>query len=123
MALELTLSNILNLAAIIIIGVSTIYGAKAVKRLYSDEFSATINWMLIIVEALFVMQLIIFLSFYFGVSQQVSTILVLLLTIFVAMLFFFATYKMIQFLEVYTFEHGKISEQSVKGLMKKKNGK
>ena len=37
--------------------------------------------------------------------------------------FFFATYKMIQFLEVYTFEHGKISEQSVKGLMKKKNGK
>lgn len=120
MALELTMTNILNLSAIIIIGVSTIYGAKAVKSLYSDEFSSTINWILIIIEAIFITQLVIFLALYFNIAQDIATIFVLMSTLFIAMLFFFATYKIIQFLEVYTFEKGELSKQSIKELIKKK---
>ncbi len=120
MAIELTPTIVLNLAAILLIGVSTIYGAKTVKSLYSDEFAATINWLLIIVEAIFITQLIIFFTAYFSVDETIATIFVLMSTMFVAMLFFFATYKIIQFLQQYTFEAEELPRQSIEKLMKKK---
>ena len=124
MALELSVTYVLNLAAIIIIGVSTLYGAKTVKKLYSDEFATTINWILIIIEALFLVQLVIFLTFYFGINVSVTTLLVMVSTIFVSMLFFFATYKILHFLEIYTFEApGEIPQQTIEKLMKIKSGK
>ncbi|HZX20490.1 MAG TPA: hypothetical protein VFF13_05745 [archaeon] len=123
MAIDFTLTSIFNVAAIIIIGISAIFGAKAIKKLYSDEFAATINWILIIIEAVFAIQLIIFLTFYFSIDPQVSTIFVLISTLFVAMLLFFGTYKTIQFLQTYAFEKGELSQQSIERLMKKKTEK
>ena len=91
------------------------------KKLYNDEFAATINWLLIIVETIFVIHLVIFFSAYFRVGQALATLFVLLAMIFLAMLFFFATYKIVHFLEVYSFAHGKLTKEQVKDLKKKVN--
>jgi len=122
MPLDFSLTYILNLSAIIIVGLSTIYGAKAINKLYSDEFAATINWLLILVEAAFIVHLVIFFSSYFGLSQELFTMFVLMSTVFLAMLFFFATYKIIHFLEIYSFDNGDPSEK-IKKLVKSKSKK
>ena len=121
MPVEFAFTSVFNLAAVIIIGVSSILGAKAVRSLYSDEFASTINWMVIIIEAIFIVQLIIFLTFYFDIDATVSTVFVLLSTLFIAMLFFFATYKIIHFLQKYAFGKDELSKQSINQLIKKKD--
>lgn len=120
MVVEFTFTSVFNLAAVIIIGVASVLGAKAVRSLYSDEFASTINWMVIIIEAIFIIQLIIFLTFYFEISTTISTVFVLISTLFIAMLFFFATYKIVQFLQKYAFGKEELSKQSINQLIKKK---
>jgi len=120
MSLEFSIPNVLNLSAILIIGVSVIYGSKAIKNLYSDEFAATINWLLILVEAIFIVHLIIFLLFFFDIYSDLLVIFVLVSVIFLAMLFFFASYKIIQFLELYSFEKKELSGSSIEELIKKR---
>jgi len=120
MPVEFSFTSIFNLASVIIIGIASILGAKAVRSLYSDEFAATINWMVIIIEAIFIIQLIIFLTLYFEISAAISTVFVLISTLFIAMLFFFATYKIIQFLQKYAFGKEELSKQSIDRLIKKK---
>ena len=120
MPIEFTFASIFNLAAVIIIGIASLLGAKAVRSLYSDEFASTINWIVIIIEAIFIIQLIIFLTFYFDIDSTVSTVFVLISTLFIAMLFFFATYKIVQFLQKYAFGKEELSKQSIDGLIKKK---
>ena len=120
MSLEFSIPNVLNLSAILIIGVSVIYGSKAIKNLYSDEFAATINWLLILVEAIFIVHLIIFLLFFFDIYSDLLVIFVLVSVIFLAMLFFFASYKIIHFLEMYSFEKKELSGSSIEELIKKR---
>src|SRR3989338_11350397 len=122
MSLEFSIPSVLNLSAILIIGVSVIYGSKAIKNLYSDEFAATINWLLILVEAIFIVHLVIFFLFFFGIYSDLLIIFVLISIIFLAMLFFFASYKIIHFLEMYSFEKRDLSESSIDELIKKKQG-
>jgi len=125
--IELSLVYIFNLSSLLLVGVASIYGAKTVKHLYDHEFSTTMNWLLIIIESVFLIQLIIFLALYFNLDETVSTLFVLVTTIFIAFLFFFATYKIIQFLEKYSFYSADLSEKEItflknlKGRGKKKN--
>jgi len=114
--IDLTLPYIFNLASLLIVGVASIYGAKTVKHLYDHEFSTAMNWLLIIIESIFLVQLIIFLSLYFNLSKDISTIFVLATTIFIAFLFFFATYKIIQFLERYSFYSKDLSQKEIEKL-------
>jgi hypothetical protein len=122
MSIELSIPSVLNLSAILIIGVSVIYGSKAVKNLYSDEFATTIRWLLILVEAIFIVHLIIFFLYFFEIESDLIVIFVLAPLIFLSMLFFFASYKIIQFLELYSFEKKELSKSSVEKLIKKKQG-
>src|SRR3989338_3792067 len=122
MTLEFSIPSVLNLSAILIIGVSVIYGSKAIKNLYNDEFAATINWLLILVEAIFIVHLIIFLLFFFDIYSDLLVIFVLVSVIFLAMLFFFASYKIIHFLEMYSFEKKELSGSSIEELIKKRQG-
>ena len=125
--IELSLIYIFNLASLLLVGVASIYGAKTVKHLYDHEFSTAMHWLLIIIESIFLIQLIIFLALYFNLNETVSTLFVLVTTIFIAFLFFFATYKIIQFLEKYSFYSTELSEKEInflknlKGTGKKKN--
>jgi|SRR3989344_5097818 len=120
MGIELSIPSVLNLSAILIIGVSVIYGTKAIKRLYSDEFAATVKWLLILVEAIFIVDLIIFFLYFFGIKSDLLVIFVLAPIIFLSMLFFFASYKIIHFLELYSFEKKELSRSSIEKLIKKK---
>ena len=120
MGIELSIPSVLNLSAILIIGVSVIYGTKAIKRLYSDEFAATVQWLLILVEAIFIADLIIIFLYFFGIKSDLLVIFVLAPIIFLSMLFFFASYKIIHFLELYSFEKKELSRSSIEKLIKKK---
>jgi len=123
MAIEFSLTSILNLSAIILIGMSTLYAARLINRLYTDEFAATMNWLLILVEAIFIVHLVIFFSAYFELAEDLFIMFVLFSTVFLAFLFFFGTYKIIHFLDMYTFDKGKLSKKSIKVLIKKKQEK
>ncbi len=119
MSFELGIISIFNLVAVLLVGMASVYGAKAIKRLYPDEFSSIINWMLIIVEAVFVIQLIIFLIYFFDMPELTATVFVLLTTIFIALLFFITTYKIVKFTSVFSFEE-EITKDQVKELVRKK---
>jgi len=120
MSLDLNVFSVFSVASVILVGLASIYGAKIVKRLYNDEFSAAMRWMLIIVEALFIVQLITFLSIYFSVNEKVISLLSMLLLIFISLLFFFATYKIVHFVELYVFHGKKLPEKKIILLSKKR---